>query len=398
MISVTAAKQIVEANTGILPKTNIQLINAAGCVLAEDVLSPIDSPSFNQAAMDGYAFEWESTNLNTKIPVTGNIPAGTTEQLFLTPGTAARIFTGAPVPEGADTIIMQEHIIKSEGGIIVTDKSTSKGNHVRLKASQISIGSIAAKAGTKLTPGSMGYLSSLGVTEVWVYTTPKAGIIVTGKELVFPGTALEFGQVYECNTVTLTAALLEGRLEPAFIEHVDDDEALVTAAIENGLQECDVLLITGGISVGKYDFVQTALQNCGVETLFYKVKQKPGKPLFFGKKGDTLVFGLPGNPAAVLTCFYEYVVPCIRKMVGMSPVFPKATNMILNHDAQNKQGLTSFLKGKMHENSVEILDGQESYKLNTFTDADCLVVFEEGNDNYKKDEIVTVHKINECWI
>lgn len=398
MITVKEAKTIVEANTGIIPFISIPLINAAGCVLAEDVFSLIDSPPFHQAAMDGYAFAWDSIDMEAAIAVTGNIPAGTTHQVMVARGCAIKIFTGAPLPEGVDTIVMQEYVKETDGEITITENNISKGSHIRLKASQISIGALAAKAGTKLTPGTMGYLASLGITEVSVYTVPKVGIIVTGKELVFPGTPLEFGQVYECNSMTLTSALLEGRMEPAFMELADDNEEQVAETIARALQDCDILLITGGISVGKYDFVQTALQKCGVEPLFYKVKQKPGKPLFFGKKGESLVFGLPGNPSAVLTCFYEYVVPCIRKMSGMNPVFPKEYSMTLNHDAHSRPGLTCFLKGKMHDNSVELLSGQESYKLNAFTEADCLVVFDESKASYQKEEMVTVHKINECWL
>ncbi len=398
MITVNEAKKIVETNTGILSPVAIPLIDAAGCVLAENVLSEIDSPSFNQAAMDGYAFAWDTVDLKSELPVFGNIPAGTTHQVFVVPGFVSKIFTGAPVPEGVDTIIMQESAEETEGGIKIIDEKISKGSNIRLKASQISKGEIAVKARTKLTPGVMGYLASLGVTEVSIYTVPKIGIIVTGKELVFPGTPLEFGQVYECNSMTLTSALFEGRMEPSFLELADDNEEQVAETISRGLQACDILLITGGISVGKYDFVQAALKRNNIETLFYKVKQKPGKPLFFGKQDDKLVFGLPGNPSAVLTCFYEYVVPCIRKMSGMKPVFLNEFSLPLSHDTYNKPGLTCFLKGKMIDNMVVLLNGQESYKLNAFTEADCLIVLDENKTEYQKGEQVVVHKINECWI
>ena len=212
------------------------------------------------------------------------------------------------------------------------------------------------------------------------------------------GTALEFGQVYECNSMTITSALFEGRMEPSFLEYADDDEEQVADAISNGLEACDILLITGGISVGKYDFVQSALKKCNVETLFYKVKQKPGKPLYFGKNENKLVFGLPGNPSAVLTCFYEYVVPCIRKMSGLKPAFYQNFTLPLNEDTYKKPGLTCFLKGKLMDNLVAVLSGQESYKLNAFTEADCFVVLDESETDYKKGEQVVVHKINDCWI
>lgn len=397
MISVEEAKKIIAQHSKLLPAIALPLLDAAGCVIAQDVVAAVDSPPFDQSAMDGYGFALHSINDLGSIAVSGVVAAGETQQKQVPMGTAVRIFTGAPVPEGVDTVVMQEDVSRSGDSIAINSNRLIKGSNIRFKGSQISAGEVAVKAGTRLTPGVVGYLAGLGVQEVIVYVAPKIGIIVTGSELVNPGEPLQFGQIYESNSYSITAVLFEGRMEPAFVQHVGDDEEELTTVVFNALKECDVLLITGGVSVGEFDYVTKALSNCAVETLFHKVNQKPGKPLLFARKGDALVFGLPGNPSSVLTCFYEYVVPCIRQMTGLQLFMSGVCSMPLAQETWNKTGKTCFLKGKVLNGEALVLDGQESYKLNAFTDADCLVVLDSEQQAYKKGDLVTVHKINECW-
>jgi molybdopterin molybdotransferase len=397
-ISPEEALYLVLSHTGFSQTTIIPLADAAGCTLAGDVLSPVQSPPFNQAAMDGYAFRYDGIDPDGPVPVIGLVQAGASEPLSVVPGTATRIFTGAPVPENADTVVMQEWVEEKSEEILFVNKNIIKGSNIRLAGSQTEKGAVAVKKGTRLSPGAIGYLCSLGICEAEVYSAPAIGIITSGDELVFPGEELSYGKIFESNSAMLRAALYEGRLAPVFVKHVSDNETEITETLKNALHQCQIVLIAGGISVGTFDYTKNALNNNSVEEIFYKVKQKPGKPLFFGKAGHKLVFGLPGNPAAALTCFYKYVVPCIRKIGGMEPLPPNELYAALENTASNKSGLTLFLKGRLSGGRVKVLQGQESYRLDTFADSNCLVELSADKTGYLPGEKVKVYDLNRMWL
>jgi len=237
----------------------------------------------------------------------------------------------------------------------------------------------------------IGFLAGLGVTEVKVWAQPKVFRLVTGNELAPPGTPLLHGQVYESNSFALIAALHAMNIQPTAVHRCKDDEQLITAHLAQGIEQCDLVIVTGGISVGDYDLVKKSMDHCGVETVFYKVKQKPGKPLFFGKKNHVLLFGLPGNPAAVLTCFYEYIAPAIEKMTGKTGPSQRLTHKTLAESFTKRAGLTYFLKGKIQGSEVLPLHAQESYQMSSFALADCLIVLEEDKTICDQGETVEVH-------
>jgi len=397
MISVSEARNLIEQHT---PTGEMQLIpvrDSLGYVMFSSIPAPIDSPPFHQSAMDGYAFRFEDLSRQTTFDLQGIIQAGDTTSYTLEPGKCFRIFTGAPIPEGADTVMMQEHCTTNGNSIRFNHPQPLAGEHIRPQGSQVQKGSAIGSSGQLLTPGIIGYLLTLGMSMVPVYRKPRIGVLVTGKELVQAGEVLGHGQIYESNGGMLAAALQEGRLAAHSVSYADDDLDLTKNAIEQLLHTCDVLLITGGISVGDYDFVQPALQANQVETIFYKVKQKPGKPLYFGRRGNTLIFALPGNPSAVLTCFYEYVVPCLRKLIGMPPQSEQFFRLPLLQDYRKKGELTHFLKARIEGDGVRILDGQESYKLHSFMDADCLVTLQSDMQQCKKGDWVDVFKLESAW-
>lgn len=398
MISVAEAKKLLLDNIPPPIPVLLPLTEAAGYILAEELHSPIDMPPFAQSAMDGYALHYESLREGVPLPVTHTIQAGAAELPVLKPDETMRIFTGAPLPQGADTVVMQEKVEVQANSILVKDASLELGNNVRPIASQTAKGALAARAGMRLGPGSIGFLASLGIAAVKVYAAPATGIIVTGKELVKPGEPLLMGQVYESNSVTLRAALSEAGISPVLLRQVDDKAKLVYEAIAEGLASCQLLLITGGISVGDYDFVHQALQKAGVETIFYKIKQKPGKPIYCGRRGNTLVFGLPGNPASVLSCFYQYVVPAIRQMKGMDPAVSREVYKTLTTDFIKKPGLTHFMKARYEGDVVSILHAQESYKMDAFVESNCLVELDEDKSEFKKGERVQVYPLNQLWL
>lgn len=391
MISVQEAKNIVTAHSLPLPPVIIALQDAAGLILAEDVYSPINMPSFNQSAMDGYAIRFSDFMEGKPMELIGESQAGTDNAPTLLPHTAIRIFTGAPVPVGADTVVMQEHTERKDNHILIHQTNLTKGLNVRPEGSEISKGSLALQRGTPLTPGAIGYLASLGKTEVLASPRPRISIIATGKELQQPGQALQFGQVYESNSITLATALRQLHIHDITAVCVDDDITLLTDAVKIALQSSDLVLITGGVSVGDYDFVLPALNNAGVEKLFHKVRQKPGKPLFFGKKENTIVFGLPGNPGSVLSCFYHYVLICLQKMCNRPlPYLQKAT-LAIDADYTKPSGLTHFLKGSYSGLRALPLTAQESFRLSSFALANCLIEIPDETTHITAGDTVSVY-------
>jgi len=391
MISVNDAQNLVEVHTSRLSAETLPLSDTLGMILAEAVVSPLDIPPFDQSAMDGYAFLFGAGISAETYQVIGEIPAGAPTALLPSPGEALRIFTGAPVPEGTDTVVMQEKVERNGSEILIGDPLLKKGGNVRLRGSQTKKGSIALDAGTKLNPAAIGFLAGLGIGTVKVWAKPSVCLIITGKELAPPELPLGPGQVYESNSFTLTAALQSLKIQPKLVFRSDDEETQITTYLKQGMAQCDLVIVTGGISVGDYDLVKKSMDHCGVETVFYKVKQKPGKPLFFGKKDKTLLFGLPGNPAAVLTCFYEYIAPAIRKMTGNLSPEPGSMQRTLTEGFHKKAGLTYLLKGKLQGDLVTPLDAQESYMMNSFAAADCLILLEEEKTSYQKGDRVVVH-------
>lgn len=396
MITVNEARIKIEQHTLPLSPVLVPIIDSLGAVLARDMEAPIDSPPFDQSAMDGYAFRWSDLQADSYLILQGVVAAGDTSATTLLPHHCLRIFTGAAIPEGVDTVIMQENCRNENGRIYLDLSSTIQGANIRPAASQCKQGTHIPLQGSILQAGGIGYLAGLGIAELSILPKPKVGIIVTGKELVTPGTALQYGQIYESNAWMLMAALREGGIPVDHHTRVGDDLQETIEAIREELMRCDVVLLSGGISVGDYDLVREALFSCGVEEIFYKVKQKPGKPLFFGKKSGTLIFALPGNPASVLTCFYQYVVPAIRKMQGLTFDPPRVQRLLL-HDYFKKGSLTHFLKAKVDDHSVMILDGQESYKLNAFIEANALVMLEPDQQQFQKGDSLEVLPLNTIW-
>jgi molybdopterin molybdotransferase len=390
MISVKEAQDIIREHVGPLPAETFSLKDTAGLSLAEDIYATNDFPPFPQSSMDGYAFCFKDWN-NEPLQIAGEVPAGATQELAVTSRQAVRIFTGAPVPAQCDTVVMQEKVEVHEGLLFINDPDLQRGSNVRPKGSEMASGSLALSTGTLLTPGAIGFIAGLGKSTVKATRKPSVSIVVTGKELQQVGKPLLFGQVYESNSFALTAALQSIGVAVTSTQWADDNIEELTGVIQSCLSSADLLLITGGVSVGDYDFVSKALEQVGVEKLFHKIKQKPGKPLLFGKKDNTIVFGLPGNPSSVLTCFYEYVLIAIQQMMNFDKPFLTSTQLKLANDYSKKAGLKHFLKGKRMNDEVIVLDAQESYKMRSFALTDCLVVLEEERTEYKKGEMLEVH-------
>ncbi len=386
MITVTKALSLLSEISYTPIPTSIALRKAKGLLLAEDVVSQIHMPPFRQSAMDGYAL---AVSDGATYEVIGEVKAGDAHDYELQPGQAVRIFTGARVPNMADTVIMQEKVTRQQTQITISGTIDTNQN-IRPVGEQIQKGAIALEKGTPLSPAGIGFLAGLGVDQVSVYPAPSIGIIVTGSELVSPGNDLPLGKIYESNAIQLETALQEFPISNCKTYTVVDDYTATKECIATAIRDNDIVLISGGISVGDYDFVQQALLELQTTPLFYKIKQKPGKPLFFGQHKDALVFALPGNPASSLTCFYIYVVPILQKVMGYPDTGLPRTKKIITSTFHKKGDRAQFLKALVYGDTVKILEGQSSAMLHTYAIANALVYIPEHVDLVESGDDVDV--------
>jgi molybdopterin molybdotransferase len=387
-----------------LTETKAYLSGALNRVLARTVQAPINHPIFDQSAVDGYALRFADLQDHKSLTLTDQIKAGDEGSHPLVPGTCARIYTGAPLPPGADTIVMQEHTTRTGEQIQVHDPGLKQGGNVRRAGEQILAGETALEKGTRLTPAAIGFLASLGIQEVSVHLQPRVHIIVTGDEFAQGEADFRRGKIFESNGQMLVAALKSRGIEAQFTTCRDNPEALATM-VRTHTSTCDLLIMTGGVSVGDFDFSRGALETNHFIPIYHQVAQKPGKPLLFcsrepkAEQTDDLplapcplpltrqaAFGLPGNPRAVLTCFYRYVLPYLDALEGITNPGLTAISLPLAETYRRKpDGKTHFVTGILQGSTVRILDGQQSHMLQTFAQAHCLVtlppepaLFEKG--------------------
>ncbi len=387
MISVAQAIKTVQNN--IEPTDSFELIEvskATGYALFKDVVSKINMPPFRQSAMDGYAL---CLNDELVYQLIGEVKAGDNAHPILKKGDAVRIFTGAPVPDTANAIIMQERVNVNNSTITI-EETPSVNTNIRPLGEQVVKGQIALAKGTTLTPAAIGYLTTLGIEKIEVHKKPSIAILVTGNELVEAGSDLKYGQIYESNAAMLTSALTTLGFQQITNYKVADNYQDTLKVLENIISKHDVILVSGGISVGDYDFVGKALKELEVKELFYKVKQKPGKPLFFGKKEDKVIFALPGNPGAALTCFYIYVQLALQKLSGNLNFSTTRIKAKSESNFIKKGDRAQFLKAIYKMPNVEILEGQNSSMLHTFASGNALVYLSEEKGSININDEVEV--------
>lgn len=389
-VTVQKAKKLLKTNLFRLEPIMLPVTKAVGMVLAEDILSPFDLPLFNNSAMDGFAVRFGRSKTRFTL-VKGEIRTGVKPEIVLKEGEAVKIYTGGMLPKGTDAVVMIENVKVDGDALFVTGKTPKLGDNIRYRGEEIRRGKKVLKGGTLLTPAAVGFLSTMGFTQVKVHRKPRVHLIVTGDELTKPGEDLPEGKIYDSNTYSLSSALRIAHIDDLKVSYVGDSMEKVHRVFGEALRFADILVFTGGVSVGEHDYVRKLMFKEEVDTVFYKVKQKPGKPLYFGRKDRRLVFGLPGNPASVLVCYYEYLYPAILGLMGYKRIFLPERRMRLKRDIVKKTDRVWFLKGKILRDGVLPLDFQESHMLSSFAQADCLIVAPQGRKNIHKGRYVSIH-------
>ncbi|MCR9227486.1 MAG: molybdopterin molybdotransferase MoeA [Flavobacteriaceae bacterium] len=373
MVTIEEALRIVKDQKISLKRESKSLGDALGYALATNTVSPFDVPEFDNSAMDGYAL----CGLCQEYQLVGEVAAGDSKDISLQDGEAVRIFTGAKVPQNTTAVMMQEKT-SVKNGTLYLDEMSKIGQNIRKKGGQLTEGQAVFEKGHLLNPPSLALMGSLGLSELEVFSRPQVNIITTGNELVKPGEPKTEGQIYESNSYAICGALQQFGFQYHQKTQIKDDFEATKAGIKKALKSCNVLIVSGGISVGDYDFVKQSLEENGVNHLFYKVFQKPGKPLYFGRKENQFVFALPGNPASSLTCFYVYVLPLLQKLSGYGNVGLTTYQFPIKHGYENRFGRPSFLKAAVVDGKAEILDGQGSSMIQSMAKGNALAFVDHG--------------------
>lgn len=376
----------------------IAVIEAAQRVLTASVRAATDLPRFDQSAMDGYALLAADCGraLATKpvrLPLAGESAAGpSAREPALPPGSAMRIFTGARVPLGADTVIAQERAVR-EGDALIFNAAYPRGKNIRYRGEELRRGQQVAAPGQRITPGLLAALVNAGIESVNVHRRPRIAVLVTGDEVRPPGTSLQPGEIPDSNGALIRAQLAHWGYSPPAVRHLPDREAEVVQALGEALAASDIVVSTGGASVGEKDFIPAAAARLGVETIFWKIAQKPGKPIFFGRKGAALLLGLPGNPASVLVGLQLHLRRVLDCLEGQDPPgpLPQAGKLAaaVSGDAQRAQLLRVRLEmDPAGQCWLQPLPKQESHMLSNLAAAGALAIVPPGDEVHARGTVL----------
>jgi molybdopterin molybdotransferase len=414
MISEEEARSRILEKVSVLPKRRLSLSQALGCFAAEDYFARLPLPAFDNSAMDGYAVVASSCARGKRLRLTGEQPAGRDKRLHVSPGEAVRIFTGAPVPQGADAIVMQEDVTR-DGDEIAINTGVTAGEFIRPRGCDLSEGQRIVAKGERFRAATIALLASQGIGDLTVGGEANAAIISTGDELVKAGKKLDPGQIYESNSALLRGLLHRCGAAVNLVEHCRDERGSLSKAIKRGMKN-HILIISGGVSVGEHDLVKDALRDLGAQIDIWRVAIKPGKPFLFGRmqqrpspqsspsarerrtrnagrgsvpNSECLVFGLPGNPVSAFVTFLQFVRSAILKMMG-------AINLDLPHlparltvDLTNEGDRAHYIRGKLEHGEFSPVGRQESHALFGLSQSNALLRLDLGQ-SLKADEIVDV--------
>lgn len=360
----------------------VHIRQALGRILAADVVSPIDVPGHDNSAMDGWAVRFADLSRDGETPLRriGESFAGKPSGVAVESGQAVRIFTGAVMPRGADTVVMQERAKETSGGVVIDAGAVSKaGQNRRFAGEDLKRGGVVFRDGQPLRPAEIGMMASLGINEIAVYRRLRVAFFSTGDELVSIGQPLEEGQIYDSNRYTLHGMLTRLDCEVVDMGVVRDEPEALERAFATAAENADVVITSGGVSVGEADFVKQLLDKLG-EVLFWKIAMKPGRPLAYGRIGNAHFFGLPGNPVSVMVTFYQFVRDPLRILMGQRDVMPLPMfPATLAAPIRKAPGRTEFQRGILSQAadgrwSVRTTGDQGSGILSSMSQANCFIV------------------------
>ncbi|MBX2991392.1 MAG: molybdopterin molybdotransferase MoeA [Bacteroidetes bacterium] len=384
MIDFGEALKLVSDNCRRLPLVRIPVPKSLGYTLAESIRANTPLPRFDASAVDGFAVRSSdlanaSRRNEACLQLTDTLAAGDTRIVNLKKGTTIRILTGAQIPAGADTVIMQEHV-RVENDLVYFSTRADTGGNIRFAGDEFKKGEVVLESGTLITPPVVALLATLGRKHVRVRRKPRVALIVTGNELQPPGTRLRRGNIHDSNTPGLLAAMRAMGIDSVRTFRTRDNPQQIEQAFKQGVADADIVVSSGGVSVGSSDFVKEVLADLHVRSIFWRIAIKPGKPIFFGKKKSTLIFGLPGNPVAALLGFQLLIKPALLQMMGMNDAGMFVLSARLSHDLKKKRGRMEFVRGTLSHDSKGTLHvaptrGQDSHMVGGLANADCLIHF-----------------------
>jgi molybdopterin molybdotransferase len=361
-----------------LASRSVPLAQARERFPARDLFARIALPGFDNSAMDGYAVVASSCETGKSLRVIGEQPAGLDRKLRITDGEAVRIFTGAPLPDGADAVVMQEDV-RREGAEIFINAEVEPGEFVRRRGSDLSEGQKILEAGERIRPQTMALLAAQGLAEVEVGGQVRVAILTTGDELVRPGESLGAGQIYESNSILLQALCEKWGASVSFVEHSMDEAQPIEAALRRGVEH-DILIVVGGVSVGARDLVKPSLNAVGALTDLWRVAVKPGKPFLFGRAGSCAIFGLPGNPVSAFVTFLLFVRPAILRLMGAraNELSLRRYDARLAENLENPGDRPHYLRGRVEQGTFGVVGRQESHALHGLSRANALLRLSPG--------------------
>ncbi|HSI24565.1 MAG TPA: gephyrin-like molybdotransferase Glp [Methylotenera sp.] len=398
-MSVAQARQFIQQFLNPVVETETLAVRLGlGRVLATDIISPNNVPNHNNSAMDGFAFKF-SDHLKT-LKIIGTAFAGRAFEGVVKPGECVKIMTGAVVPTGADTVVMQERIAIKSDRITLLD-SPNQGSNVRLAGEDLKLGQTVLAKGHVIKPADLGLIASLGIGEVQAFRQLKVAFFSTGDELVSIGNSLQAGQIYDSNRYTLHGMLSRLNVQISDLGNVTDDPKLLEKTLLKAAQNHDAVITSGGVSVGEADYMKALLAKHG-QVLFWKINMKPGRPLAYGKLGSSHYFGLPGNPVSAMVTFYQFVQPALQAISGAAYKQVPFFNVVCTESIKKVTGRTEFQRGILFEDTqdgnvswkVKPLPNQGSGVLSSMSAANCFIVLDETVGNCEAGTTVRVQALD----
>jgi molybdopterin molybdotransferase len=371
MISEEDARAQILDDVRPLSTRRLSILRALDCFAAEDYFARLPLPVFDNSAMDGYAVIANDCRPGARLSVVGEQPAGVDRHLRIAAGEAVRIFTGAPLPGGADAVVMQEDATR-DGNEVIVNVKVALGEFVRRRGCDLAEGQKIVSVGERVRGVTLALLESQGVAEIVVGGEVQAAIISTGDELAQPGDKLQAGQIYDSNSALLAALLQECGAQLIAKQHCRDDAACLRDAFHVAAKY-HVLIVSGGVSVGEHDLVQQTLRDLGAKIDIWRVAIKPGKPFLFSRLGNSLVFGLPGNPVSAFVTFLRFVKPVILKLMGASDLALPTSRATLIVDLANDDNRVHYIRGRLEHGNFAPVGRQESHALFGLSQSNALL-------------------------